>query len=435
MASAPAQSSEDYKAKGNEFFKISQFAEAIEQYTRALEVDRDNAILYSNRSAAYTKLGDYKKALEDASRCIQLKPQWAKGFLRKISALEGFNVRQTEVMEAAAAGFKVTGDSKMKKECVDRWFRANQESNRLPEKSIDLPRGILVLSKEYLMVLFHLMRSLDGVQPLSQELMQQCLFCCAAEMEKVLHEFGEPVSEDIKEWAKYLSCDIYPYPAFGLANRADLEEKMNKKTNALIAFLGKDVDPAIYPILRPLFGLVVLVVINRTNILSNTNTGHHSAEFMNRFLLPLFERSLLQNEDYHSIYMGRLCAILDSFIGRGCHLIPAEISLVKNHCLKLEGALKAYPKHLPEYTKDKQTAELALHNVKHNILLPSASTPASPPEGSPMSVEVARVVVKQRPIEVRAFLTQQLTKMESFKFLTMEDVEELITMAGNGMLT
>ena len=198
-----------HQAKGNDFFRKCQFAEAIEQYTKGIEVEPDSAVLHSNRSAAHAKLRDYERALHDACRCIQLKPQWAKGFLRKISALEGLGGRQAEVMEAAAAGFKVTGDGKMKRDCIDHWFRANQEVNRLPAGSIELPRGILVLSKEYLMVLYHLRRSLEGDYPLSQELMQHCLLNCAAEMERLLQEFGEPMSNVIKEWVTYLPCDIF----------------------------------------------------------------------------------------------------------------------------------------------------------------------------------------------------------------------------------
>lgn len=421
--------SEDYKAKGNSFFKLTEFSEAIEQYSRAIDHDKDNAILYSNRSVSYARLGDWKKALEDANRCIQLKPQWAKGYWRKICALEGHSDLQSEVMAAATDGFKVTGEGKMKREFVTRWFKANQELYKLPEGSIELPRGIFVLSKEYLNVIFHLMRSLDGEQPLSQEVMQQCLFCCSEEMEKVLHSFGEPVSEAIKEWAKHLSFDIYPYPSLGIANKKELEEKMEQKTKALVNYLKHDVDSALYPLLRPIMGLVVLVVINRTNILSNSNAGHQSAEFMNRFLLPFFENnSVLFHEDYHGMYVGRLCAILDSFIGRGYRLDSSEIALVNSFCCKVETALTAFPEHLS--TKDEETAKQALHNIKHNVLLPGSFAPA-PPEGSKMSTEVARVMVKQRPAEVKLFILHRLKKMESIKCLTMEEVEEFITMSGS----
>ena len=39
-----------------------------------------NHVLYSNRSAAYLKKNDYDKALEDAERVIEVKPDWPKVF-------------------------------------------------------------------------------------------------------------------------------------------------------------------------------------------------------------------------------------------------------------------------------------------------------------------------------------------------------------------
>lgn len=40
-------------------------------------------VYFSNRSAAYLKLGDAKsKALKDAERCMELAPEWSKAFSR-----------------------------------------------------------------------------------------------------------------------------------------------------------------------------------------------------------------------------------------------------------------------------------------------------------------------------------------------------------------
>jgi stress-induced-phosphoprotein 1 len=47
-------------------------------YTQAIDIDSSNHVLYSNRSAAYAKAGEYEKALEDAEKTVQLKPDWAK---------------------------------------------------------------------------------------------------------------------------------------------------------------------------------------------------------------------------------------------------------------------------------------------------------------------------------------------------------------------
>ena len=77
------------RERGSTLFKQGQYADARDQYTEALKCDPCNAVVYSNRSAANAKLQDYELALCDASKCIENKPQWAKGFVRKIIALEG----------------------------------------------------------------------------------------------------------------------------------------------------------------------------------------------------------------------------------------------------------------------------------------------------------------------------------------------------------
>ena len=47
---------------------------------QGIAVDPKNHVLYSNRSAAYLKKDDYDKALEDAERAIEVKPDWPKVF-------------------------------------------------------------------------------------------------------------------------------------------------------------------------------------------------------------------------------------------------------------------------------------------------------------------------------------------------------------------
>ena len=46
-------------------------------YTEALTLD-NNAVLYSNRSAAHTKAGNYIQALNDAEKTIEMRPDWIK---------------------------------------------------------------------------------------------------------------------------------------------------------------------------------------------------------------------------------------------------------------------------------------------------------------------------------------------------------------------
>lgn len=69
---------EQLKRQGNSALQEGNMEEAIRLYSEAIRLDPDNHILYSNRSAAYAKLQEYKKALEDAEKTVKLKPDWAK---------------------------------------------------------------------------------------------------------------------------------------------------------------------------------------------------------------------------------------------------------------------------------------------------------------------------------------------------------------------
>ena len=62
---------------------------ASEKFSQAIEIEPSNHVLYSNRSGAYASLKNYEKALEDANKTTELKPDFVKGWGRKGSALHG----------------------------------------------------------------------------------------------------------------------------------------------------------------------------------------------------------------------------------------------------------------------------------------------------------------------------------------------------------
>lgn len=68
----------DLKDKGNAALSAGNYEQAIGYYTQAIELDPNNHVLFSNRSAAYAKQGKYEKALEDAEKTVSLKPDWPK---------------------------------------------------------------------------------------------------------------------------------------------------------------------------------------------------------------------------------------------------------------------------------------------------------------------------------------------------------------------
>ncbi|KIW09240.1 uncharacterized protein PV09_00166 [Verruconis gallopava] len=80
---------EALKAEGNKLFAAKDFAGSIEKFSQAIELDPSNHVLYSNRSGSYASLKDFDKALEDANKTVELKPDWPKGWTRKAAALHG----------------------------------------------------------------------------------------------------------------------------------------------------------------------------------------------------------------------------------------------------------------------------------------------------------------------------------------------------------
>nr|CAB3266646.1 stress-induced-phosphoprotein 1 [Phallusia mammillata] len=83
--------SEQLKNQGNQALRDGKVKEAIGYYSKAIEADPKNHVLYSNRSAAYAKDEDYLAALKDAETVIEIKQDWPKGYSRKGSALEFLN--------------------------------------------------------------------------------------------------------------------------------------------------------------------------------------------------------------------------------------------------------------------------------------------------------------------------------------------------------
>ncbi|KAK1280009.1 Inactive TPR repeat-containing thioredoxin TTL3 [Acorus gramineus] len=71
------------RASGNELFKAGKFGEACAAYGEGLQQEPVNAVLLCNRAACYSKLGQHKRAVEDCTAALNVRPAYAKARLRR----------------------------------------------------------------------------------------------------------------------------------------------------------------------------------------------------------------------------------------------------------------------------------------------------------------------------------------------------------------
>jgi len=114
------------KAKGNAAFQAKNFEEAIKHFTEAISHDATDHVFFSNRSACYSSLEKYEKALEDGTKCVTLKPDWPKGYTRKGLA-EFFLRKYDESAETYKAGLKLAPEDPAMKEGLSKAMDAKYE--------------------------------------------------------------------------------------------------------------------------------------------------------------------------------------------------------------------------------------------------------------------------------------------------------------------
>ncbi|XP_049460460.1 tetratricopeptide repeat protein 28 [Epinephelus fuscoguttatus] len=89
--------------RSNQACQQGEYALAVRLYTEALTADPQNCILYSNRSAAYLRLGQYSTALDDAIKARVINPKWPKAYFRQGVALQYLG-RHADALAAFASG-------------------------------------------------------------------------------------------------------------------------------------------------------------------------------------------------------------------------------------------------------------------------------------------------------------------------------------------
>jgi len=81
-----AKQAEVHKEDGNEFFKNKHFQEAIDCYTKSIQSNPSNAVVWSNRGLAHFRCSNYKACIDDQLQAIKCNPKYEKAYSRLGSA-------------------------------------------------------------------------------------------------------------------------------------------------------------------------------------------------------------------------------------------------------------------------------------------------------------------------------------------------------------
>ena len=76
------EEAENLKIKGNEAYKNKHYTEAIDLYTKAIELNKSEPSYLTNRATAYLKLNDVESAVIDCKLALEIKPDFSKAYNR-----------------------------------------------------------------------------------------------------------------------------------------------------------------------------------------------------------------------------------------------------------------------------------------------------------------------------------------------------------------
>jgi len=81
-SAADKEEAERLKTDGNNLMRTEKFVDALEMYSKAIELDGSNPVFYCNRAAAHSKMNNHHLAIEDCQRAIDMDPSYSKAYGR-----------------------------------------------------------------------------------------------------------------------------------------------------------------------------------------------------------------------------------------------------------------------------------------------------------------------------------------------------------------
>ena len=72
-----------YQVRGDSYFQVAQYQQAIDDYGMAIELDLNDKAAYSGRGRSHFRLGKFQLAIEDFSSAVLIDPRFASAFSRR----------------------------------------------------------------------------------------------------------------------------------------------------------------------------------------------------------------------------------------------------------------------------------------------------------------------------------------------------------------
>jgi tetratricopeptide (TPR) repeat protein len=102
-----------YNNRGVAYYHLGNHQQAIRDYDKAIELNPKGANAYNNRGAAYNRLGNYQQAIRDFDKAIELNPKGALAYVNRGAAYGMFGKPELAINDwkiAARLGDKDTQD-------------------------------------------------------------------------------------------------------------------------------------------------------------------------------------------------------------------------------------------------------------------------------------------------------------------------------------
>jgi hypothetical protein len=120
----------ELKKLGDESFNSKDFQKAIYCYTKALEFQPNNPILYANRSVCWGELGQLNRALIDADSAIRANPMYPKGHTRRGAALFAMK-RYKDAVVSLQSSLNIDPNDELTKKAYDI---AKEKAEKCPDE-------------------------------------------------------------------------------------------------------------------------------------------------------------------------------------------------------------------------------------------------------------------------------------------------------------